>query len=75
MRQLFAQAVTLAHILEKGESIKAQQAQRFAQYVDSQLISPTKDYLSESLAQKFKGLQPSISQVIPQSDHFHPPPV
>lgn len=57
------QAVADAHVLQKGGSIKAQQAQQLQQYAQQQITQPTEAYLHETLAQHLQGLKPNISEV------------
>lgn len=57
------QKITQQHVLQNGASIKAQQAQQLAQYSQDQVVTPTKQYLQETIAQHLQGLTPNISAV------------
>lgn len=57
------QKITQQHVLQNGQSIKAQQAQQLEQYNQDQIVEPTQQYLNETIAQHLQGLTPNFTEV------------
>ena len=57
------QKITQQHVLQNGQSIKAQQAQQLEQYSQNQIAEPTQQYLHETVAQHLQGLTPNFTEV------------
>ena len=60
---VFMQKITHQHVLQNGQSIKAQQAQQLEQYSQDQIVEPTQQYLNETVAQHLQGLTPNFTAV------------
>ncbi len=60
---VFVQKITQHHVLQNGQSIKAQQAQQLAQYSQDQIVEPTQQYLNETVAEHLQGLTPNFTAV------------
>ncbi|CAL5229145.1 g12419 [Coccomyxa viridis] len=57
------QKITQHHVLQNGQSIKAQQAQQLAQYSQDQIVEPTQQYLNETVAEHLQGLTPNFTAI------------